>query len=318
MPVQTTIAHNRGQGISSPRFTLSPLSLDRRRKITRSAVRTQLYLPTITISALSSLSLHPSLLLCLPLSRSSANMFDEKFSFLSSHSNPPTEQVDDCTSADISPFTSRCSSPHTVDLEPGSPKSVRSAERRDSRFDSYRPPRQPSITALTARLQSQALTDSTDTSSPSETTSPIESSFDLDEGFYDGSHTPATTVSDYSPDVDPTLWDLSMSDLGATSSPRPSLSLAAQALSSFTMRRRQRQALVRLQCLASRAPDLAMLIEECHPSSLPLQAECPRDGKGRSNSASSMTAPGNGRIEKDRTPTATIRRLPRIRKRTTP
>ena len=58
--------------------------------------------------------------------------------------------------------------------------------------------------------------------------------------------TPATNVSDFSyesNDVDPTLWDLSMSDsMLATSSPRPSLSLEAQALSSYTMRRRQRQA----------------------------------------------------------------------------
>ncbi|KAK7898055.1 hypothetical protein LTR67_004687 [Exophiala xenobiotica] len=83
---------------------------------------------------------------------------------------------------------------------------------------------------------------------PSDPGSPTDSASasDVDEGFYDGPDTPATTVSDpYDlDDVDPTLWDLSMSDaMVATSSPRPSLSLEAQALSSYTMRRRQRQAL---------------------------------------------------------------------------
>ena len=91
-----------------------------------------------------------------------------------------------------------------------------------------------------------------------------------DEGFFDGSDTPP---SDYDADFDHSVFDLSMRDLHTTSSPRPSLSLEAQALSSYTQRRRQRQALVRLQCMAKRAPDLAMLIEECHPSSMPLSSD---------------------------------------------
>ncbi|RJE17170.1 hypothetical protein PHISCL_10493, partial [Aspergillus sclerotialis] len=132
--------------------------------------------------------------------------------------------------------------------------------------------------------------------------------------YCEGPDTPATTVSDLSYDsseIDPTLWDLSMSDtMVATSSPRPSLSLEAQALSSYTMRRRQRQALVRLQCLATRTPDLAMLIEECHPSSLPLETAILKaysSSKGRSDSTCSISGAGpcgnatsSGRIEKER------------------
>ncbi|KAL2395292.1 hypothetical protein ABEF93_003438 [Exophiala dermatitidis] len=199
-------------------------------------------------------------------------MFNENFSFATSpHSPTPSDSVDDGTSADISPTTSRCPSP----------KSRSPAACRDTRFDAYRQAsssRHPSITALTEQLQSQALHDiemPSPSLSPSEAASPAASTPDTeaDEGFYDGPDTPATAFSDFfePTELDPTLWDLSMSDtMIPTSSPRPSLSLEAQAMSSYTMRRRQRQALIRLQCMVSRAPDLAMLIEECHPSSLPL------------------------------------------------
>ncbi|KIW34680.1 uncharacterized protein PV07_01444 [Cladophialophora immunda] len=254
-------------------------------------------------------------------------MFNENFSFGSSpHPSSLTFNVEECTSAEISPFTSRCSSPHS---------SQAPAARRDSRFDAYRSaPRHPSITALTAQLQSQALTD-TEMRSPSpslsDTASPSDSTTLDDEGYCEGPDTPATTVSDLSYDsseIDPTLWDLSMSDtMVATSSPRPSLSLEAQALSSYTMRRRQRQALVRLQCLATRTPDLAMLIEECHPSSLPLETAILKaysSSKGRSDTTCSISGAGpcgnatsSGRIEKERSVAlATVRRAPRMRKRT--
>jgi hypothetical protein len=192
------------------------------------------------------------------------------------------------------------------------------------------------MTALAAQLQSQALSD-TEMRSPSPppsdgSSSPADSATpgtDVDEGFYDGPDTPATVVSedDETDDVDPALWDLSMSDaMVATSSPRPSLSLEAQALSSYTLRRRQRQALVRLQCLVSRAPDLAMLIEECHPSSLPFETDMVRglDSRGRSESACGIPGLGfpdstnTGRIEKNRHGSiVTVRKTPRMRKRTT-
>ncbi|EXJ90101.1 hypothetical protein A1O3_03170, partial [Capronia epimyces CBS 606.96] len=199
-------------------------------------------------------------------------MFNENFSFGRSPQSPNFDaSVDDSTSADISPCTSRCPSP----------TSRTPAPCRDSRFDAYRyssSPRRSSITALTAQLQSQALND-TEMPSPSlplsEAGSPAASipDTDADEGFYDGPDTPTTTFSDYyePAETDPAWWDFSMSDsIIPTSSPRPSLSLEAQALSPYTMRRRQRQTLIRLQCMVSRTPDLAMLIEECHPSSLPL------------------------------------------------
>lgn len=251
-------------------------------------------------------------------------MFNESFSF-GSTPNPTSLHlsIEECTSAEISPCTSRCSTPQS---------SRGPSARRDSRFDVYRSaPRHPSITALTAQLQSHALSDM-DSRSPSPPPSEMESSSGSstvdDEGYCEGPDTPATTVSDYSydpTDIDPTLWDLSMSDtMVATSSPRPSLSLEAQALSSHTIRRRQRQALVRLQCLASRTPDLAMLIEECHPSSLPLETgilKAVGSSRGRNDSTSNGSVVGSGltsgRIEKERTTSvAAVRKAPRMRKRT--
>jgi len=251
-------------------------------------------------------------------------MFNENFSFEAPPSPASLQlSIEECTSAEISPFTSRCSTPQS---------SRGPSARRDSRFDAYRSaPRHPSITALTAQLQSQALSDldmRSPSPSPSEMSSPSGSSTVDDEGYCEGPDTPATMVSDHSydpTDMDPTLWDLSMSDtMVATSSPRPSLSLEAQALSSYTMRRRQRQALVRLQCLASRTPDLAMLIEECHPSSLPLETgilKAYNASRGRNDSSGNVSALGggssSGRIEKERTTSvAAVRKPPRMRKRT--
>jgi len=253
-------------------------------------------------------------------------MFDESFSF-GANPTPLQLSIEECTSADISPFTSRCSTPHSTSGP---------SARRDSRFDAYRSaPRHSSITALTAQLQSHALNEMemrspspplSDMASPSDSDSTVD-----DEGYCEGPDTPATTVSDYSydaNDVDPTLWDLAMSDtMVATSSPRPSLSLEAQALSSYTLRRRQRQALVRLQCLATRTPDLAMLIEECHPSSLPLETgilKAYTSSNVRTSSSSNLSGsglgnsgPSSGRIEKERTPSvAAVRKAPRMRKRT--
>ncbi|KAI1621097.1 hypothetical protein EDD37DRAFT_144954 [Exophiala viscosa] len=253
-------------------------------------------------------------------------MFNENFTFgASPQASTLSLQIEPSTSGEISPFTSRCSSPRNG--RPASP-------HRDSRFDTYKPNiphRHPSLAALTAQLQSQALNDTEMRSPslpPSEPESPLESTSDtdVDEGFYDGPETPETTVSDIyeSVDVDPALWDLSMSDaMVATSSPRPSLSLEAQALSSYTMRRRQRQALVRLQCMVTRAPDLAMLIEECHPSSLPFGDDSGRSYQTKSRKESTCSGLGiadtgnSGRIEKNRRSSiAAVRKSPRMRKRT--
>lgn len=233
-------------------------------------------------------------------------MFDTNFTFLSGTSEPLLAEYN--TSADISPFTSRCASPHQGSTSYG-------RTQRDTRYDSYRTSR-PSITALTAQLESHALNERSD-SVTSDTLSQADSE-DRDEGFYDGPDTPATSVSDLSTtDFDPTLWDLSMSEeVGVTSSPRPSLSLEAQSMSSYTIRRRQRQALVRLQCLAKRTPDLAMLIEECHPSSLPQGTDSIWTAAARSNSTGSIGCV-SGRIEKERYANASVRKMPRMRKRLT-
>lgn len=218
-------------------------------------------------------------------------MFNENFSFVSGTADPIS------ASTDISPYTSRCSSPH--------PRSY-----RDTRYDSCRP-RHQSITALTAQLESHDLSDQRVPSYASlyqDEPSPVEyPSADQDEGYYEGPDTPASSSSEYSSEFDPTMYDLSMSDLSATSSPRPSLSLEAQSYCSHSMRRRQRQALIRLQCLAKCTPDLAMLIEECHPSSMPL----PGDVTLRSGSTCSITS---GRIEKERRRSSAVRKSPKMRK----
>lgn len=235
-------------------------------------------------------------------------MFNENFSFLSETSDPVAANINACNSTDISPFTSRCSSPRMMDF---SEQHIGLRTSRDTRYDIYRAPRHPSVTALTAQLESHVLSDRRRTSYTSDyTEQPLGDSTDQDEGYYEGPSTPATTISDYSADFDPSLYDLSMSDLSATSSPRPSLSLEAQATSSFSIRRRQRQALIRLQCLAKRTPDLAMLIEECHPSSMPMPTEAFWCTATRRTSVTS-----GGRVEKERKTSACVRKSPKMRKR---
>ncbi|RMD42562.1 hypothetical protein DV735_g2524, partial [Chaetothyriales sp. CBS 134920] len=196
-------------------------------------------------------------------------MFAETFSF-GAASNSSSIKIDDYVAPEISPCTSRPASPaaHAVDF---SPRHL-SFSRRSSLLGAYQSSLPPSVMAITTQLRRHAIEDMSPSDSPDSVLSSdlSTSGIDQDEGFYDGPHSPSTDYSDGS-DFDPTLWDLSQ--MSATSSPRPSLSLQAQAVSSYTQRRRQRQALVRLQCIAQRAPDLAMLIEERHPSSLPLACE---------------------------------------------
>lgn len=235
-------------------------------------------------------------------------MFDENFSFLSSATGPSSCTSNDTapSSLDVSPLSSRCSSPLPQPYKQFSSLVYR---ERDNRFN-MRPslnqvnvPRHPSITALTTGFESQVLDSSPDfsTSSPpySNVSTPNTELDDLDEGFAEPDHHDTPSLGDNT--FDPSLWDLSMADLNTTSYP-------SDALPSFALRRRQRQALVRLQCLARRTPDLAMLVEECHPSSLPLM------DKGRSKSISSAS----GRIEKERSGGGSVvKRMPRMRKRLT-
>lgn len=238
-------------------------------------------------------------------------MFNENFSFVSPTSTSASFDINEYVSTEISPLTSRSSSPRPHHLH----RTPSYTYYRDNRYDSHRAPRHPSIAALTAQLETHALTSDCDMTTFQTTRSSISSGTDMDtdtadEGFFEGADTPP---SDYDGDFDHSLFDLSMRDLHTTSSPRPSLSLEAQALSSYTQRRRQRQALVRLQCMAKRAPDLAMLIEECHPSSMPLSSDpLWQAGTGASRSSSTTSV---SRVEKDRW--ASVRKMPRMRKRST-
>jgi hypothetical protein len=239
-------------------------------------------------------------------------MFDENFSFLSSSST----HYD--TIVDISPFASRSNSPTPqYHYRYSQSSSTQRRESRDSRFDAYRSgPRNPSIVALTQDFSNHTLAPDDGSASPS-CYSPTYSN-SADEGFFESPDTPSSaSTADFppSPESEPYLWaeDLN-SPLTPTSSHRPSLSLEAQALSSYTQRRRQRQALVRLQCLAKRAPDLAMLLEECHPSALPVEmpmyAPTPRSG--------STSAPSSSRVEKERSGSSScVKRQVRMRKRAT-
>jgi hypothetical protein len=242
-------------------------------------------------------------------------MFDENFSFLSSTSTTNSLTYGD--SSDVSPFTSRSSSPRPyVRNSSVSARSTPGFPRRDSRFDSITSiPSNVSITALTAQLETHVLSSQAGRQPASPTaTTPAYADFS-DEGFVDG-----PTSSDHDSDYDPSLWDLSTSDLNLTSSPRDSLGV--NNIPSFALRRRQRQALARLQCLAQRTPDLMILVEECHPSSMPLPGE-PVWGAGAKRPHSvSMSSLSNGgragtRVEKERSPSTAVKRSPRMRKKNT-
>lgn len=237
-------------------------------------------------------------------------MFDENFSFISTTTSPfscVSNEIDPC-STDISPFSSRCPSPISPPRTQAFPSAL-AIRQRDDRFNS-RPsltklnlPRHPSIIALTGDLESQVVSCPSDHSTPpcpyADNSPPNTELEVLDPGFGE----PAdhrTVPSSRADSFDPSLWDLSMADLNTTSYP-------SDLSPPYTLRRRQRQALMRLQCLGKRAPDLAILVEECHPSSLPMV------GKVRAKSISS-----GGRIEKERAPSVSVvKRTPRMRKRAT-
>ena len=237
-------------------------------------------------------------------------MFDVNFSFLSSTTIPSSSISNDTASSslEVSPFSSRCSSP-LPQLNQQLLSPTLALRQRDSRFDStpslikLEVPRHPSVTALTAEFESHVLGGSSDFSVSSSTYSDVPTPSteldEVDEGFVEplDPHTSSSIDNTF----DPSFWDLSMANLNTTSCP-------SDSLPSFALRRRQRQALMRLQCLARRTPDLAMLMEECHPSSLPLM------DKGRAKSISGSS----GRIEKERSNSASvIQRTPRMRKRAT-
>ena len=268
-------------------------------------------------------------------------MFDENFSFLfptsasTSTSIPFSQPVDPVStpSPDISPFSSRCSSPVLAPLQHSHP--ALAVRTRDNRYNSRPPqtstitnssmpptPRHPSITALASDFQAYASIDPP----PSERSHSLSRS--ATSSPFSGMSTPATPLSaldlDLDLDVDAalihtddtlplpprsascsgsfesSLWDLNVASI----STHPTSYPTDAPLPPFALKRRQRQALGRLQCLTKKAPDLAMLVEECHPSSMPLPMAVPisgreyvgRDIQGRSKSICSV----GGRIEKER------------------
>ena len=228
-------------------------------------------------------------------------MFNETFSLVPGTSHTIS------AGAKISPYTSQLCSPHQTEL-PSEARLTRSYG--DTAYDTYRS-RHQSITALTAQLESHALSVQR---RPSYTSDYQDepSRFDLpsadrDEGYCEGPDTAIATFPD-SGDFYPAHYSLGISDLCAISSPSPSLSLQAQVYSADGTQRRQRQALIRLQYLAKGTSDLAMRVEECHPSSLAMPSDfTPRSG--------SMCVITNGRIEKDRRRSyAAVRKLPKMRK----
>lgn len=247
-------------------------------------------------------------------------MFDENFSFLSPTPGPFSCASNDTvpSSPDPSPFSSRCPSPV---LQPTHETTSLAFRQRDPRYNS-RPslamlhvPRHPSITALTAEFDSHGLdspsTLSSSSSSPySNVSTPNTELDDLDEGYYVDPDTQNSSSCNNNM-FDPSLWDLAMSaDLNPTSYPS---SDSRSPAASFALRRRQRQALVRLQCLAKRAPDLAMLVEECHPSSLPM-SDTPR------SKSTSSSGGGGGRTDRERsnsTGAGIVKRIPKMKKRVT-
>jgi len=237
-------------------------------------------------------------------------MFDENFSFLSSTSNTHSPAFDDCTSSEVSPFTSRSSSPRPYHRNSSiSTNTSHPLPRRDSRFNSVTSiPRNPSVAQLTAQLETHALSPESPLLTDSPTTSRPSYTDFSDEGFVDGSN---SSIADFDDDFDPSLW---ASDLSITSSPRNSL--GENDLPSFALRRRQRQALVRLQCLAQRAPQLMMLIEECHPSSIPLPDEPVWSMGTKRQYSASTSSIISARVEKEKT-CVSVRRTPRMRKRQT-
>ena len=216
-------------------------------------------------------------------------MFDENFSFLSGSSPAADTYNPESYSSDVSPFTSRCSSPG---LENSTTSSQPRRGQLDIRFFATSRPvaRNGSITALTQRLENHTITQSqtsshhpsySSSSSSTYTSTPMSQyTNSFDEGF---SEPPSPEAGlDSSP-----YWDLNLNDdveMPPTSHPSPSFS------PSFALRRRQRQQLVKLQCMARKAPDLMMLIEECHPSDLPLTKSAPRSGSIGSASKLSQSA----------------------------
>lgn len=224
---------------------------------------------------------------------STIKMF-ENFSFSSASSNgglSPAFDVHDslppCVRTDnhimISPLSSRCPSPlpRTAPYPPA-------REHRSSSQPSATSVHRLSINSLTHKLKAHSL----EPQSPDLPPTPPYSQYDEDEGY----------AGPYSPeDLSPTSADfpstyLDMLAPTPTSNPTGCLTLS---------RRYQRQFLSRLQCSASHALSLAMLAEECHPSSLPLPPMAESSSSGSTSRKTSVSSPSTGPSRIQKAPTRT-------------
>ena len=241
----------------------------------------------------------------------------EDFSFVSSSTTIPTDpnaaysayldQLDP-----LSPLSSNCASPPI-------------SNTRRSRDVRYHASRTPSIgsPSPSRRLSIDTLTSHFDNISPFEALNidhqwqPQSGPVDEDEGFYEpaDNHLYRSTI-----DIPDCLAPLSAFDYSLSSSISSSTSRPLW----FAARRRQRQILTRLQCINGGRLDahLTMLLEECHPSSLPLNTS-DSDSEKCDSSPSSVTSASysvplgscvasNTRVEKR---SAVVKRAPRLRKR---
>jgi len=241
----------------------------------------------------------------------------EDFSFLSPATTiTPDPGYFDCVYVDplqpLSPSSS-CSS------TPISPQFPTSRLVRDPRYqrtpsmDSLTPPsRRHSIDTLTSQFDSHSPFDSSSTTPPADSYQPRSTPVEEDEGFDEPASNHAGLYTTTSYEAPLTSLDYSLSTVPSRYNNVPR--------TAFSARRRQRQLLSRLQCLSSGDSNaLAMLIEECHPSSLPLTSSESVSDSENANGQQSVTSAGLTRASTASSViprrTAIVKREPRFRRR---
>ena len=211
----------------------------------------------------------------------------EDFSFLSSANNTDSELASFFISSQFqSGYTSESVSPRTSRIgTPSASAPSRKALHRDARFYPA------DVGALTTRFQDHTLDHNASSRSSSASTSTATSA--TSSPSVPSSPT-VGAAPQYTAEPDMALWSSTLSELHSLTPPASS-SLSYSSMPSSVIRR-QRQSLVRLQCLAQTAPELAILMEECHPSSLSIPTGIGGGGSRRT----SVTSAGvlEARVEK--------------------
>lgn len=245
----------------------------------------------------------------------------EDFSFLSASSTISANRLYAQPSLDpleneratLSPSSSRCSSPQSH------------RRTRDGRFDSRASsldsmsdqPRRPSIDTLTNQFDNHSPFDA-----PTIEYQPRSTPVPEDEGFDE----PASNHANYSSCDCSSSYSSSLPALTYTLSSLSHTPASSTRLPmAFAARRRQRQFLSRLQCVTSGSStlesQLAMLVEEYHPSSLPLKSmeSEPEDPASSGPRQRSITSAGYSVIASSPAlhsrRSAIVKRPPRVRKR---